>query len=97
MRWLTGAGQSEDKLTEETLTEYSRIVEGDWLREALNHLRQPDQIDQAQILQRQLHPFLKTTLRPYQQIGVAWLWRLYQLRLGGCLADDMGLGKTCRY
>ncbi len=94
LRWLTGAAQSEDKLTEATLTDYSRVVEGDWLREALNHLRQPNQTDQTQILQIQLQPFLKTTLRPYQQIGVAWLWRLYQLRLGGCLADDMGLGKT---
>jgi non-specific serine/threonine protein kinase len=25
---------------------------------------------------------------------VSWLWRLYQLGLGACLADDMGLGKT---
>ncbi len=37
---------------------------------------------------------LQATLRPYQQKGVQWLWMLYQLRLGGCLADDMGLGKT---
>ncbi|MEI6414911.1 MAG: DEAD/DEAH box helicase, partial [Pseudomonadota bacterium] len=33
-------------------------------------------------------------LRPYQQVGVAWLWWLNRLGLGGCLADDMGLGKT---
>ena len=26
--------------------------------------------------------------------GVRWLWLLYELGLGGCLADDMGLGKT---
>jgi non-specific serine/threonine protein kinase len=37
---------------------------------------------------------LKTTLRPYQRDGVRWLWWLYSLGLGGCLADDMGLGKT---
>lgn len=34
------------------------------------------------------------TLRPYQELGVAWLWHLYQQDLGGILADEMGLGKT---
>ncbi|MDO8542101.1 MAG: DEAD/DEAH box helicase [Opitutaceae bacterium] len=33
-------------------------------------------------------------LRPYQRIGVAWLWHLYRHELGGILADEMGLGKT---
>ena len=33
-------------------------------------------------------------MRPYQLTGVNWLWLLYNLKLGGCLADDMGLGKT---
>ena len=33
-------------------------------------------------------------LRPYQQLGVAWLWHLYGQELGGILADEMGLGKT---
>ena len=37
---------------------------------------------------------MKTTLRPYQQTGVQWLYFLTQLGLGACLADDMGLGKT---
>ncbi len=37
---------------------------------------------------------LKGTLRPYQQAGVRWLYLLYRLGLGACLADDMGLGKT---
>src|SRR3954447_8671751 len=37
---------------------------------------------------------LAGTLRPYQQVGVQWLYLLAQLRLGACLADDMGLGKT---
>jgi len=34
------------------------------------------------------------TLRPYQQVGVRWLYLLTKLGLGACLADDMGLGKT---
>ncbi|HEX2861608.1 MAG TPA: DEAD/DEAH box helicase [Lacunisphaera sp.] len=33
-------------------------------------------------------------LRPYQQLGTAWLWHLYRQNLGGILADEMGLGKT---
>lgn len=33
-------------------------------------------------------------LRPYQQIGVHWLWFLYRHKLSGLLCDEMGLGKT---
>jgi SNF2 family DNA or RNA helicase len=37
---------------------------------------------------------LDTLLRPYQRLGVAWLWHLHRQGLGGILADEMGLGKT---
>lgn len=37
---------------------------------------------------------LKSTLRPYQEIGLRWLWFLYHHSLSGLLCDDMGLGKT---
>jgi superfamily II DNA or RNA helicase len=37
---------------------------------------------------------LADILRPYQKLGVAWLWYLYSQKLGGILADEMGLGKT---
>jgi superfamily II DNA or RNA helicase len=37
---------------------------------------------------------LLALLRPYQAIGVAWLWHLHRHGLGGILADEMGLGKT---
>jgi superfamily II DNA or RNA helicase len=37
---------------------------------------------------------LVAQLRPYQEIGVAWLQALHGAALGGILADDMGLGKT---
>ncbi|NGX58131.1 MAG: hypothetical protein K940chlam3_01035, partial [Chlamydiae bacterium] len=33
-------------------------------------------------------------LRPYQEVGLKWLWFLYHQRLSGLLCDDMGLGKT---
>lgn len=34
------------------------------------------------------------TLRPYQEEGFRYLWAMYSLGFGFCLADDMGLGKT---
>ena len=37
---------------------------------------------------------LLSNLRPYQEIGVQWLWFLYRQQLSGLLCDDMGLGKT---
>ncbi len=37
---------------------------------------------------------LQSTLRPYQETGVHWLWFLYCNGLSGLLCDDMGLGKT---
>ncbi len=37
---------------------------------------------------------LESLLRPYQRLGVAWLWHLHRHALGGILADEMGLGKT---
>lgn len=36
----------------------------------------------------------KTKLRPYQKVGLEWLFRLYCYSLSGILCDDMGLGKT---
>ena len=39
-------------------------------------------------------PHFDSLLRPYQRVGVAWLWHLYRHQLGGILADEMGLGKT---
>ncbi|MEO2074239.1 MAG: DEAD/DEAH box helicase [Bacillus sp. (in: firmicutes)] len=37
---------------------------------------------------------LQGELRPYQQLGMSWLWFLRQYGFGAVLADDMGLGKT---
>jgi SNF2 family DNA or RNA helicase len=33
-------------------------------------------------------------LRPYQQVGLRWLWTNVSKGFGSCMADDMGLGKT---
>lgn len=37
---------------------------------------------------------LKGELRPYQKIGLKWLWTNVAKGFGSCMADDMGLGKT---
>ena len=33
-------------------------------------------------------------LRPYQKVGLKWLWTNISKGFGACVADDMGLGKT---
>jgi len=37
---------------------------------------------------------LQSSLRPYQETGVKWLWFLFCRGLSGLLCDEMGLGKT---
>ena len=94
LRMLASApGSKEAETMTEDVVEWSNVVEGKWLHQALDQLRDPKHgQDQGikDILQQHLH----ATLREYQSLGVQWLWWLYQLKLGGCLADDMGLGKT---
>lgn len=94
LRFLAGASKNSalQPMIEDVI-QWSKVEEGIWLKETLENLRHPDQIQNktsAKILTKYLH----ATLRPYQVRGVHWLWLLYQLGLGGCLADDMGLGKT---
>jgi non-specific serine/threonine protein kinase len=89
MRLLAGADVAAGDLPEADTAEWSQVVAGDWLAETLKGLRSPEglaQIDPGDSL--------NGTLRPYQQVGVRWLYLLARLGLGACLADDMGLGKT---
>jgi non-specific serine/threonine protein kinase len=90
MRMLSGVqlnGDSPAPAAE--AAELVRVVAGPWLASTLGTLRQAETA-------APVHPgaALRATLRPYQELGVRWLWYLNQLNLGGCLADDMGLGKT---
>lgn len=97
LRLLAGSGSSiltdEEAANIETTAEWSTVVAGDWLKSTLEQLRNPSQ-SIGKSLQKTLKQYLQATLRPYQLAGVQWLWLLWQLKLGGCLADDMGLGKT---
>ena len=94
LRLLSGVSQqqSDDALPEE-IAAWSTVVEGDWLASTLSRLRNPEEAGENTI-HAILKKSLNATLRPYQERGVEWLWWLYNMRLGGCLADDMGLGKT---
>ncbi len=89
MRLLSGAKLDGEQAGDAADVQWSQWVAGPWLAQTLQGLRQPlglAQIDPG--------AELKATLRPYQQVGLRWLYLLTKLGLGACLADDMGLGKT---
>ena len=90
MRLLAGTAieAGEPAAAPEGGGDWSRVVAGEWLATTLAHLRTPEGLAAAN------PEALRTVLRPYQAIGVRWLWFLSRLGLGACLADDMGLGKT---
>ena len=75
------------------MSEWSTVAAGSWLKDVLEQLKSPDGSAEKGV-ETIIKGHLRGELRPYQRSGVQWLWLLYQLRLGGCLADDMGLGKT---
>ena len=90
MRLLSGANvDSAGDTPDEANADWAQVAAGPWLAEMLKGLRSPQglaQVDPGDAL--------KGVLRPYQQVGVRWLYLLTKLGLGACLADDMGLGKT---
>jgi len=88
LRMIAGADVDADD-DSASAAEWGKVVAGPWLAETLKGLRSPEGlagIDPGSAL--------NGTLRPYQQVGVRWLYLLAKLGLGACLADDMGLGKT---
>jgi len=76
---------AEDESTE-MVHDWSDIVAGKNLAQLLDQMRDPAEATAP--------PNLRTTMRPYQLKGFAWLQFMTRLGLGACLADDMGLGKT---
>jgi len=89
MRMLAGADVATGDRPTAAYADWSQVIAGPWLAETLKGLRSPEglaRIDPGAALH--------ATLRPYQHVGVRWLYLLAKLGLGACLADDMGLGKT---
>jgi len=81
----------------------TRVAEADALLTAVSpNLQPPDEWrrrteifrDPAALRPAPAPAEIDRLLRPYQRLGVAWLWHLRQAGLGGILADEMGLGKT---
>src|SRR5262249_21074219 len=89
MRMIAGAATTLDGNSESGEADWTQVAAGPWLAETLKRLR-----SQQGLARVDPGSALKGTLRPYQQIGLEWLYLLAQLGLGACLADDMGLGKT---
>ena len=71
---------------------WSRVEPGPWMKGVLDGLRAPDALAAGR--ERPGRRARARSLRPYQRVGVQWLWWAHELGLGVCLADDMGLGKT---
>jgi non-specific serine/threonine protein kinase len=89
LRFLAGAEVTAGDEAAAVNADWAQVVAGPWLADTLKGLRGPEglaHIDPGSALQG--------ALRPYQQVGVRWLYVLASLGLGACLADDMGLGKT---
>jgi superfamily II DNA or RNA helicase len=90
MRLLAGSPLGGPENPEpESPRPWSAVVAGKTLSNLLRKLTDPKEAERV-------HPgeTLHATLRPYQDVGLRWLWLVTQLGLGACLADDMGLGKT---
>lgn len=99
--WLREMGEiHDDTLTLSTL---------EWIRlRTFENVEEPkentEEAEKTRALLEELDSFetndalslegLQSTLRPYQEVGVKWLWFLYSCGLSGLLCDDMGLGKT---
>ena len=89
MRLLTGADVAAQDGDDGAAADWAQVTAGPWLAETLQGLRSPRALAQVDP-----GDALRGVLRPYQQVGVRWLYLLAKLGLGACLADDMGLGKT---
>ncbi len=93
MQLLSGMPLSTSLEDNIDIYEWSYVHAEKTLTEKRDAMLNPALIENPQIIQV-LAQTLQATLRPYQEKGVEWLYLLYSLKLGGCLADDMGLGKT---
>ena len=91
MRMLAGGPMSggAGRVVREAARAWTRVEPGPWMKGVLDGLRAPEALAAVDAGKD-----LRASLRPYQRVGVQWLWWAHELGLGVCLADDMGLGKT---
>jgi hypothetical protein len=94
MRLTAGADVSATDIAGGDRAEWAQVVAGPWLADTLKALRNPQALTSPATVGADAGDALQGKLRPYQQVGVQWLYLLARLGLGACLADDMGLGKT---
>ncbi|MCX9157549.1 DEAD/DEAH box helicase [Niveibacterium sp. 24ML] len=74
------------------------FIDSDWELEGVDRLAPwiARLADAAHVAPVETPEGFTSTLRAYQQEGLAWMQHLRAHELGGILADDMGLGKTAQ-
>ncbi|MGJ7910857.1 DEAD/DEAH box helicase [Neobacillus sp. LXY-1] len=86
---LVESGEAEDDLENQKVFAKIQIELNRQWKQMMNQLSETNEIPIISVPED-----LNGELRPYQQLGMSWLWFLRQQGFGACLADDMGLGKT---
>jgi len=86
MRMELSAAKELGELSEDIEVQISN---GTWLRNMKEKMTNPAAIQEI-LPERSF----KASLRPYQENGYRWLYTMWKMGFGACLADDMGLGKT---
>ncbi|WP_223594784.1 DEAD/DEAH box helicase [Neobacillus bataviensis] len=86
---LVEAGESEDELENPKAFAKIQIELNRQWKQMMKQLSEVHEIPLVDV-----PAGLNGELRPYQQLGMSWLWFLRQYGFGATLADDMGLGKT---
>jgi hypothetical protein len=67
------------------------MVAGPWLADTLKALRNPQALTSPATAGADAGDALQGKLRPYQQVGVQWLYLLARLGLGACLLEKLRL------
>lgn len=99
--WLREAGNIQDDTLALSTLQWIRLRTLESIEEPKGDSKEAEQtralleeLDTFETSDILNHEGLQSTLRPYQQVGMKWLWFLYSYGLSGLLCDDMGLGKT---
>jgi len=86
MRMELGVMKELEAVSEEIEVQVSN---GKWLRTVKEKMLNPAAIQEIKPEQT-----FCASLRTYQENGYQWLYTMWKMGFGACLADDMGLGKT---